>query len=203
MNFILTCLGVALSIGCAPSAEIELPLSQLAAAADTGTITEIDAILTFDTGDIGCERAELLYRDAPCEVVEQQTFVQIPGIAAVVPPDHARTQQDDMLLEVARRQDRTQAIEVTIAQTFDYLRQRGDDTPATNHVPIFRFKIVNDTREDVGLQFDQTFVGDVPFMSDQGMHMPSGDSVVVQLSDVSSAALAERAVTFLQVFPYP
>ncbi len=61
--------------------------------------------------------------------------------------------------------------------------------PSGSAEPV-TMRLVNDTAQAYGAQFEQVFVGGLPFLEDQAISMLAGEALEVQLSDVSSAVIA-------------
>jgi hypothetical protein len=202
MNFTLACFGVVLGAACTPSVSIDLPLSQVFRVAQTGTVETAQAVVSYRAGSAGCGAVEAL-PSGDCIVADGVTSLQQALEITLVPDAGLRPAGADMLIEVVARNDRTRGIMLTPVGMFDEI-DAPLDAAGPGIVPQVRFVIGNDTGVDQGLQFEGAFVGGVPFMADAGLHVPAGDRLDVQLSDVASAVLANgNGHMFLQIFPYP
>lgn len=219
MGLLLLCAGIAaITSGCAPTIQVDLPVSQIAEVAETGkpAFTVADAMIKQD-GPTDCEAkrsiiaADLLAvgidaKDIRCSSTETRSYIEFTMTTALVSEPGERPIGAGLVLEINAGNGQDVGMEVTAVgnSAARAVNQANDYDAADLVIPAIVFDLHNDTGIDYGIQFDQVFVDGEPFLADRGIDLPQEAFAPVQLSDVASMVVARgNANRFMALYPLP
>jgi hypothetical protein len=198
---------------CSPAVMTGLNLSDILAVSKTGEPIVIPAMLHIPlTDDAPCaaEIADYVAKLAEimpatggkCVMTPGAAHAEIETTATLIQLETERPEEGALVLEIDTAISGHRIYELTLYSrvTLDQIGiQLGLEGIATD--PEIVFAINNDLGRQVGVQFSGVFYNGWPAMPDQGILLDAGDSVPVQLSDVTTAVIAEgNGNEFMQIF---